>query len=482
MSKKTCRSRDSTTLQKYIDDPALQRKIFAKALANDGFLSLFNGQVGASECVFSFNDSDWYGVYLLDQDGNKYWNKDDQRYEMFFFQLAVSPDGKDAFTRNGTTDMPSELKDKQQCAVNENGNCAMAPKKTQPKAPKEPKEPKEPKAPKAPKATKEVAEQPSVAPDVLARLQTLNLNENEQSRQSVSKEFFENMKNKMLIVQWMVEHMPHEDIVQCIKKGSFSPQDITRAESVLQTAPEPVDEIESEAVEAAAAIPSQQVKKMFKRITKQDLIEKVNTLPQDQRFDAVSRLCQGCGKQLEMRETKKGPRPYLSGRLISLDDALDRCAEIEAERIRQRLASRRLSVLRGVVQGIKSDIKGKGPAVNVLPETYIRQINAITDRAARKTAIIEFCTPFGYRWDGSTLFDPDGDEVLPEDALEDCAALKTSTTMSFGKRRHRASKKQLAVRKRFKTAAKKCKGKTNYKKCMKKFLKNRSGVKRRVKK
>jgi len=503
MTSKSCRGRDPTKLQEYINDPAKEKKLFAKALENDSFLNSFAGQIEASECIFSYPDSEWYGVYLLDPDGNKYFNVNEQRAEMYFFKLVFSPNKKDAYTREGTTDISmTDLAGKRACVVNDNGNCVLPPKGKEPKAAtKEPKAAKEPKAPRAGRA--EAAAGPSeppaaVASDVLARLQTLSLNPAEPvGKEQVPREFFENMKSKMLIVQWMVEKMKTEDLVECIKRGSLSEVDIRRAEAVVASesgaasAPESVEEA---AVEAAASLPAAEVKKMLKRITKEDLIDQLKERYPDpaNRKEGIIELCRRAGKVLTIKNTKRGPKLFDSdNELVEDEQALNECAEFEAKRIQQRLMSRRRSVLRGAVSAMR---KGKFPAftagpappesvpqtitpekVSVTPEMIIMEINEIQDQAERKQAIINLCAPFGYTTKpskrGIVILDSDGEPVLDQVALEECAGLKAATINSVnGFGRKRVSKKQSAVRKKFKAAAKKCKGRPNYRSCMAKML------------
>jgi hypothetical protein len=496
MSSKSCRGRDATKLQEYINDPAKQKKLFAKALENDAFLNSFAGQIEASECIFSYPESEWYGVYLLDPDGNKYFNVGEQRSEMYFFKLVIAPNKKDAFTREGTTDISmTDLVGKSACVINDKGNCVLPPV---------PKEPKEPKAPKAGRTSGTSGPGPSepppaVAQDVLQRLQTLSLNPEEPAgKEQVPREFFEQMKSKMLIVQWMVEKMNPQDLVECIKRGSLSPEDVRRAEAVVQSGEGSVgpgdsgDALEDAALDAAESLPPKEVVKMLKRITKEDLIADLKQKFPDpgQRKEAIIQLCANAGKKLEVRQTKRGPKIFdFNGEQVTDEEALDECAAIEAERIRQRILSRRRTIFRSAASAVR---KGKMPAYTqeepesppvpqqqvVTPEMIISEINGISDPVERKQAIIELCKPFGYTTKSSkrgaaglVILDPDEEQITDEDALKEGADLKAASLNSvsgFGKRR--PSKKQLAVRKKFKVAAKKCRGRANYKQCMSKAL------------
>ena len=125
MTSKSCRGRDATKLTEYIGKSAEEiQKLFAKALERDGYLSSFAGQVEASECIFSYPDSEWYGVYLLDSNGNKFWDHKGQRHAMYYFKLNFfTPAGRksptDAFTKDGTTDITqTDLEGKKPCVIN----------------------------------------------------------------------------------------------------------------------------------------------------------------------------------------------------------------------------------------------------------------------------------------------------------------------------------------------------------------------------
>jgi hypothetical protein len=295
------------------------------------------------------------------------------------------------------------------------------------------------------------------------------------------------MKSKMLIADWMINNMEKEDVVECIKRGSLSPDEIKTAEETIRSAPESSEQV---AAEIAAAMPPTEVKKMLIRITKEDLIEDLKKNYPGDRKQGIIELCRRAGKKLEIRQTKRyGPQLFDSNNdQVNEDIALNECAAFEAERIRQRLLNRWTNVMRraAIVQK-----KGKIPAMSqeqpvqvrsrITPESIIVEINAISDPVARKQAIIALVAPFGFTTapskratDGIMILDTYGDQVSDLIALEEGAALKAATmnSVSFG-RRLRASKKQIMVRKKFKAAVKKCKGKRNFQKCVGKLLRNK---------
>ena len=89
MPPKSCRGRDTTNLQEYINDPLKEKKsLFVKALHNSKILQKFDGQVGVNECIFSYPESEWYAVYLLDSNGQQIWDPATGA-KMLFFKLRI---------------------------------------------------------------------------------------------------------------------------------------------------------------------------------------------------------------------------------------------------------------------------------------------------------------------------------------------------------------------------------------------------------
>ena len=69
-AKMNCSKRSVNPFQTYVNHlitkkPEKIKLLIARALMNDDYLMDFNGQVHANECVFSYPDSNWYSVYLL---------------------------------------------------------------------------------------------------------------------------------------------------------------------------------------------------------------------------------------------------------------------------------------------------------------------------------------------------------------------------------------------------------------------------------
>jgi hypothetical protein len=455
----SCRGRDVTQLQEYLKNPSLLKQLFASAMNNDSFLKDFDGQVHANECVFSYPDTEWYSVYLLDENGQKYWNAVEGRAQEYYFKLRISPDGQSAFTSEGTTDISkTDIGDKQHCVINANGNCVLPPKANVPTRPI-----------KARIAKPPTAEMSSLSLDVdPSVLQQIPLQQKAaKAKKSLTREQFENIKDKTVLVKFMIDNMEEQDVIECIRRTSESPSDVAAAEVYTSARPSgpapPPSAEEISAVNIAAQMPQTEVKKMLKRITKDDIIKDLKSKfsePVDIR-NAIIELCKGAGKMYKPVDTKRGPKlKDFNDEQVELDQALDECAAFEAERVRQRMIARWSSVM---ARSAEAQRKGKIPSMeqggpSEVPEavpqmtadSIISEINEIPDEVARKNAIVQLCVQYGYTTKpskravgGIALVDPD-DEVVPDNiALSECAALKAATmaSVAFGKRMYRRRKR-----------------------------------------
>jgi hypothetical protein len=186
--------------------------------------------------------------------------------------------------------------------------------------------------------------------------------------------------------------------------------------------------------------------------------------------------------------------------IVEVDAALDECAAFEAERIRQRILSRRRSVfIRNAARAkMLADAgapsysdemeESEEPSVPQLTaESIINDINEIDDPVAKKNAIIALCEECGWSSKpgkrGIQILDNENEPVSDQDALTECAQIKAARMAGFGRRKRRSTRKRPQTV--FKKAAKKCKGKPNYIKCMKRTLrqmysfgKKKAGVKK----
>jgi hypothetical protein len=427
----------------------MKKKLFATLLDQSSILSKFNGQLGANECIFSYPDSEWYGIYLLDQDGNKYWDSNSGRVAMYYIKMSIN--GSVIKILNETIDInETDLVGKRACVINENGNCVLPPKE----APSSKAAPKTRRTTSVSSLAGPSQPQAPVEQEVISRLETLSLNpqENVQSREEVPREYFEQMKNKMLIIQWMLEKMKTEDIVECIKRGSLNPQDVRAAEATIATQPEP-------AVEMAATMEPEEVKNIFKQITREDIVKGLKALGKDQRTTAVLNLCKRFGYTSKI-SNKTGKTIIYDGNgdPLSVDEAIDQCSEFEARRIRDLIlrSSRRFKTFRSPQPSTQPSTQ------SISVESFISQLNSLGTIDEKIAMLSELCKGYTIRKSKDSkrivIFDSDGESVDLEEAIAACISEN-----SFGKR--------INPKLIFKKAAKQCKGTgKKYKSCMKKVL------------
>ena len=428
----SCRGRDATLLSQYISNPTLKRKLFATALENSQILSKFNGQIEASECLFSYPDSEWYGVYLLDEAGERFWDSASGKAAMYFFKLFISPSGSVVKIIDETTDInQTDLVGKRGCAVNENGNCAIS---------KETKAPKEAKAPVVRKVGVSKpdkggpSEPKAIEQEVLNKLQTLSLTPETSgaSKEQVPREYFESMKNKMLIINWMLEKMKTQDIVECIKRGSLSSADVQRAESVMQNAP-PVGPAgsASEASEIAANMNPEEVKNIFKQITKDDIVKKLKSISNVQdRTAATVQLCERYGyTTLVSKKTGKVNIFDSNEETVSLDEAINNCSEFESRR------------LRDIVLNAKRKFKTQAPKPKpqevknifkqITKDDIIQKLKGISNVQARTSAVVQLCERYGYtsvvskKTGKINIFDSNEETVSLDEAINNCSEFES---------------------------------------------------------
>jgi hypothetical protein len=167
------------------------------------------------------------------------------------------------------------------------------------------------------------------------------------------------------IKEWMKNNMYTADILTCIRQSALTDQQKEQLNKLEKYVP--VNEVNEanevnedvQAMDIAEQLPPQDVKKMFKRISKEDIVKELNQIDPADRQQAIVELCHKSGKnyRIEIRRNKLKIIDN-KGEIVDDDDALDECAEFEAERIRQRMLSRWTSTMR-IVKNAKE--KGKYP-------------------------------------------------------------------------------------------------------------------------
>ena len=150
-----------------------------------------------NECIFTYPNTEWYSVYLLDSAGQKFWDSATGKVAQIYFKIGYpSSDAKKPFVIEEQTAPPADLPENV-CRVNEKGNCETIAQL---------------KPTKAKKKEGEVVPAQEVAPEVMARLAPLALSaarsdDSKGAKKQIPREYFEQIKDKAIIVQWMIDNM-----------------------------------------------------------------------------------------------------------------------------------------------------------------------------------------------------------------------------------------------------------------------------------
>ena len=475
---KSCGWRDVTALQDYAVNGELPRGFLANILYESEYLDNYKLVPNLNECELSFPDSDWFGVYVTDESGNgKYWfdGNGNRIPYVYYFKVTSGPDGPEIDQDSHSFKMPPELAGVRPCAINASGKCGPPPKITPPKEPKEAKAsppPKTPKTPKTPKAP--AAEGISIIPSdvITAAVEALQLGPAEVEETitgKISRSDVEKMDRKE-IFGWIQKHMRPEDVLACARSGALSKQDLDALNVLEGDISTGVDPEISAAMEAANSLPPKVVHQMIKKISKESLMEEINAISDIQsKANAVVELCRRNNLNYETISTARGIRIQTPESLsISINEALGECADAEALRLQEQLTtgpsspvplteSQRIRVA-AIIDELLEDIKA-GDFENVVAFVNNAGIN------------VELRDEGVFR---------DGVEVDMEEGIEDLideAALSyiKKFNVQFGSRRKvcKSSKGKVTrskVKSNFKCAAKKCKGTSDYRKCMKTTL------------
>ena len=344
-------------------NPAKIDILLARALLNDEQLDRFDGQGGASECVFSYPNKDWFGVYLVDSAGNKVeWG---EGYMKYYFKLKVNKMGSDAVVTEGTVTLPDDLKD---ADGNEIDHCVLRGTKCG-----DPDSMRVKPAPKGRTPKVVVTEQPEtpaprvasqVSPVLLQQLEDLSLGSGTRSAKpsaqpsTITREFFEQMKTKEMIVEWMINNMDPKDLIKCVKKGSLSRGDLEEAEKLASSEISEYSEYpesgagpsgtsgltnaDLEVIEMARNIPESELTRMLKKVTKESISELINRISDEkEKKNELILLCNRAGIKKYSAKMSRGVLTLFEGDdLIDDDDIqeiVDECAAKEATKLRRRL-------------------------------------------------------------------------------------------------------------------------------------------------
>jgi hypothetical protein len=459
-----CGKRSVKDFQKFIkiiqSNPGGINILLARALLNDDLLDVFDGHPAANECVFSYPNSDWYSVYLIDEDGNKVWDPE-EGFSKLYFKIDVDGDDANIVQDSMTNITPDELLDAdgneiENCKIGASRACMNPLSRSEMKA-------AAPKAPAKPKAgAAKAPEVPLVSPSLRAELQPISVGTGAEAapkgpKGKITRDYFEQLKSKELIVNWMIENMSREDLVRCLEKGAVSASDIASAEALASMQVTPDDEVlkvtpEIEKVVRAARGMNESVfKAMLKKVTKSTIAEKLNAISDTtEKKNAIVDLCTRSGiSGYSVRANKKGVMKIIDPDDEPIDEGdikalLDTCAESESVRLKKVIDGLKKQYAKSSVMSTAreriEDLKPKKPTL----QSIIGGLAALS-LDDKKNAIVEICVrngnPGGYSAKPNKkgvlkIFDADGDPVDDGDIdriLEECAKLELVRVSGFGR-------------------------------------------------
>lgn len=456
-----CGKRSVKDFQKFIkiiqSNPGGINILLARALLNDDLLDVFDGHPAANECVFSYPNSDWYSVYLIDEDGNKVWDPE-EGFAKLYFKIDINDDDASIVQDSMTNITPDELIDSdgneiENCKIGASRSCVNPVSRSEMKASK-------PEKPKTVSRVTKAPEVPLVSPSLRAELQPISVGAGAESipkgpKGKITRDYFEQLKSKELIVNWMIENMNREDLVRCLEKGAVSAADIASAEELaaVQVRPEELVSIQvtpdiEKVVRATKGLDESVFKKMLKKVTKSTIIEKLNAISEaSAKKNAIVDLCTRSGiPGYSVRANKKGiikiidpdDEPIDEGDIKAL---IDTCAESESSRLKKVIDNLKKQYARsGVISEGRQRIESSKPTLQSI-------IGGLANLSLddKKKSIIEICVrngnPGGYSAKPNKkgvlkIFDADGDPIDDGDidnVLEECAKLELVRVSSFGR-------------------------------------------------
>lgn len=408
-SKYACSKRSPTSFQMYVgqlvqNKPEKIKLLLARALMNEGYLEDFHGQIHANECIFSYPDSDWYGVYLVDKKGNKYFEANGKTYKKFYFQLEFDdPDTpKDATPVNGTFETPEELlvdgEEIKGCVIKPSGKCGN---------------PETKKKKKKKTGGEDDSDSDSDNEDEETPEQTLqslsNVSGANKTKTKMPRDYFEGLGSKSLIIDWMIANMKPGEIFKCIQRGSLSAEDVQQAAAILGessgggSGPSNAD-IQS----VIQSLTPGNIHGMIRVVTKEEIISAANSIKNmEQRKKVIVSMCKRAGIKKYRYKAGKNGKP---GYIIDSDDdpmdereVLDECATKEENRIKK------LIKITSISQSIKNmskeklmNYEGGNVPLPYSMMTYVRKFFPLIKKYENRKGLLYGSIPSEY--DGEKLY------------------------------------------------------------------------------
>jgi len=424
-----CSKRSVTSFQTYVGQLVQKKQdkiklMIARALMNEDMLEDFHGQVHANECVFSYPDSNWYGVYLVDESGKKYFGNNGAR--KFYFQLQIQTNDEqipiDAFPMNGTFETPKELivngEEINGCVIKPSGKCGNPVSKKKKKT--------------VNVEQYESDEEESTPQQVLKELSHVPITSGNKTK--MPRDYFEGLGSKSLIIDWMIANMKPGEIFKCIQRGSLSAEDVQQAQDILGEAPSSsVSTINN----VVGSFSPSKLDQMVRIITKEEIIAAVNaTRNPDKKKEKIIGICKRAGiKKYSLKTGKKGLKIVdEDGEVVDdIHEVLEECAIQEVKRLKKILKIQ--SISQSFKNMSKQELINYGGGNTQLPYslmTFVKKYFPLIKKYENRNGLLYASIP-SVRED-DVLYYYKVDDVLGKD-LEKLDNKVQQGTVSFGKKR-----------------------------------------------
>jgi hypothetical protein len=311
MNKKTpCSDKNITRLSSArVQSAKTLRTALQNTQTPDGvsYFDYFKDLDWVNECIFSYPNSDWIGIYLKDENGNIYWTRDSSgtiKNTKLYFQIGIDSDG-DPEIINYTTKVPNELLDKESCVII-NGKCKEYTNTNNNK-----------KKIIEILPTEVVSQNPVVPP---------KKNKQVKEKKQITREEFEKMGSKEAIINWMIENMDPIDIMSCLQQDNNNNNNNNK--NIVS--------------DASSSLSSKEVNEIFKEISFEDLINQVNEINDlENKYNRIIQICTDSGvvsddDDIVLLKSKKGLKLVLNESVLDdkkINDLLRDCAKKEALRL-----------------------------------------------------------------------------------------------------------------------------------------------------
>ena len=258
-----CSERSKTALSSYIGkDPAKIKNVLAQVLANEGRLDMYALKPDLNECMMSYPDSDWYGVYVTDQNGNKYFKGIDGNVVEGIYYFKVKMVSGKPYADEGTFELPKELENVSPCTISEKGNCVNPPKATNLKTSKI-----------------------KLPDDIVSGIEVMSINKTKQAnvmppsnmlrptksvpqKGTYDKKMFEAMP-KEKIIDFMISNLDIKDLANCVLDDvTMTSEDKAVIEKITQSVPSSSSSYEEQPKELSNEELSKIRKKYIREITR----------------------------------------------------------------------------------------------------------------------------------------------------------------------------------------------------------------------